>query len=108
MSQQPQQGMAPMAPPTSGMAVASLISSILGITLIPTVGSVIGVILGYVARNQIRDSGGTIGGDGVAKAGIIVGWIGIALGVVLVCLFVVLPLAFGGGVTICALLENVY
>ncbi len=94
------------APQTSGMAVASLVCSILGFTLLPTLGSVIGIILGYVARNRIRGSGGIIGGDGLATWGIILGWVGIALTLILLCVFIVLPIALGGGITICALFEN--
>jgi hypothetical protein len=111
MSQQPYYAPSPVAPQTSGMAIGSLIASILGLTLFPTIGSVIGLILGYVARNQIRDSGGTIGGDGVAKAGIILGWIGVALAVVGVCLVILVWAGLIGGsfgLTICAGLGNTY
>jgi hypothetical protein len=40
----------------------------------------VGAILGHVARRKIRTSGE--GGDGMALAGIIVGWIVLALGVI--------------------------
>jgi hypothetical protein len=40
---------------------------------------VVAVILGFVARNQIRQSQGRQGGDGLALAGIILGFVGIAL-----------------------------
>ena len=98
------------APQNSGMAIASLIASILGLTLFPTIGSIIGLILGYMARNQIRDSGGTIGGDGLARAGIIVGWIGIGLMAIGICigiLFLILGLSIPG-IAICAELGNAY
>ena len=97
-------------PPSSGMAIASLIASILGVTLFPTIGSIIGLILGYMARNQIRDSGGTVGGDGLARAGIIIGWIGIGLAVIGICvgiLFIVLGLSIPG-IAICSGLGNAY
>jgi hypothetical protein len=93
------------------MAVASLIAGILGLTLVPTIGSVIGLILGYMARNRINESGGTIGGAGLAKAGIILGWIGIGLTVLGVCLAVaIFVLGVGGtaGLTICSGLGNTY
>ena len=101
MSQQYYSPAPPPSAPNSGMAVASLIASILGLTLIPTIGSVIGLILGYMARNRIRDSAGTLGGEGLAKAGIILGWIGVAFIVIGVCVGVAI---FGGtaGITICA------
>ncbi len=111
MSEQQYYASPPVSPPTSGMAIASLIAGILGLTLFPTLGSVIGLILGYVARGQIRDSDGRMGGDGLAKAGIILGWIGIALAVIGICL-VVLTWAglIGGslGLTLCAGLGNSY
>ena len=100
----------PAAPENSDMAIASLIASILGLTLFPAIGSIIGLILGYMARNQIRDSGGTIGGEGLAKAGIIIGWIGVGL-TLIGCCIVALAFALGlsiPGITICAEIGNVY
>jgi len=95
----------------SGMAIASLVASILGLTLVPTIGSIIGVILGYMARNQIRDSGGAVGGEGLAQAGIIIGWVGIGLAVVGFCIALaalVLGLAIPGGIALCSGLGNAY
>ena len=62
---------------TNGMAIASLVCSCAGFIFF--VPAVLGVIFGFVARSQIRQSGGTQGGDGLALAGIIVGlaWIGL-------------------------------
>jgi len=93
------------------MAIGSLIAGILGLTLLPTLGSIIGLILGYVARGQIRGSGGTIGGDGMATAGIVLGWIGVALAVIGICLMVLMWAGLLGGsfgLTICAGLGNSY
>jgi hypothetical protein len=56
---------------TNGLAIASLICSCAGILVIPLV---VGVILGFVARAQIRQSQGTQRGDGLAIAGIVVGF----------------------------------
>lgn len=82
--------------PSNTVAIISLIASILGLTFFPFLGSVLGLILGYVARKQIRESGGAVGGEGMAKWGIILGWIGVALGVIVICvgtLLVVLGIA---------------
>lgn len=71
---------APVPPPTPGtnaLAVVSMVSSILGLTLLPLVGSIIGVITGHVARGQIRRSGEQ--GHGPASVGLAVGYVGIAL-----------------------------
>ena len=56
---------------TNGLAIASLICSCAGILVIPLV---VGVIFGFVARAQIKESRGTQRGDGLAIAGIVVGF----------------------------------
>ncbi len=66
----------------NGLAVASLVCSCAGFVLF--VPAVLGIIFGFVARSQIRRSGGAQGGDGFAIAGIIVGFSWIALIVILV------------------------
>ena len=48
------------------------------------VPAVLAVIFGFVARSQIRQSAGTQRGDGLALAGIIVGFAWIALFVILI------------------------
>ena len=57
-------------PPTSGMAIASLVCGVLGACTFIT--SIIGVVLGILALNQIKNSNGEKGGQGVAIAGIVV------------------------------------
>ncbi len=64
--------------PTNGMAVASLV---LGILWLYWIGSILALIFGYIARQQIRERGE--GGDGLAVAGIVLGWIGVAVVVVI-------------------------
>jgi hypothetical protein len=72
------------ARPTDGMAIAALVVSCvsaLGLCVYG-VGGLLGIpgaILGHVARRRIRVSGAN--GDGLALAGIIVGWIATALGI---------------------------
>ncbi len=78
---------------TDGLAIASLVVSCVSVSglCIWGVGAVLGVvgaILGHVARHRIRTSGA--GGSGIALAGIIVGWVMAAIGIVLIALFVVL------------------
>lgn len=43
------------------------------------------VILGRNARREIRASGGQISGDGMAQAGVILGWINIGLSLLALC-----------------------
>lgn len=57
---------------TNGLAIAALVCGVAGfvtcITAIPA------VIMGHIARKQIRESNGTQQGDGMALAGIITGY----------------------------------
>ena len=65
---------------TSGTAVASLVFGILSWIALPFIGALIAVILGHNARAEIRRAPpGTIDGDGMAVAGLILGWIHLAL-----------------------------
>ncbi len=72
---------------TNGLAVASLVCSCVGVILF-TLPCILGVIFGFVARSQIRRSQGAQKGDGLALAGIIVGFAGIALLIILVAVSV--------------------
>jgi hypothetical protein len=56
---------------------------VLGIVWVYWIGSILALVFGYVARNQIRERGE--GGDGMAIAGIVLGWVGVGvLGLALV------------------------
>jgi hypothetical protein len=48
---------------------------VLGILWLYWIGSVLALVFGYIARNQIRERGE--GGGGMATAGIVLGWIGV-------------------------------
>jgi uncharacterized protein DUF4190 len=82
----------PAAPATNGMAVAALVCSLAG--LVTCISAPVGAILGHVARKQIRERGG--GGDGMALAGVIVGWIITGLGLLYLA-FVVIFVIFAAG-----------
>lgn len=74
----------PSRPKNNGLAVAALVCGICGfVYFIP---AVLGIVFGFVARSQIKNSGGTQTGSGLALAGIIVGsaWIALLVLVVLV------------------------
>jgi hypothetical protein len=66
-------GLAPRKP-TNGYAIASLA---LGVIWIYWIGSVLALIFGYIARKQIAERGEE--GDGLAIAGIVLGWIGVGV-----------------------------
>jgi hypothetical protein len=64
----------PPAPTTNGMAIASMV---LGILWIYWIGSILALVFGYVARDQIKKNGQS--GDGMAIAGIVLGWVGVGI-----------------------------
>jgi uncharacterized membrane protein len=68
---------------TNGLAIAALVCAIVWILWI---GSLLGVIFGFVSLNQIRRSGGTQGGKGLAVAGIVVGFVGLGILVLYIAL----------------------
>lgn len=74
-------GVAPVARsvPTDGLAVASLVLSIVSFLFCPIVAAVLGIIFGYISQRNIEESGGALGGDQLAMAGIIVGWVHLGL-----------------------------
>jgi hypothetical protein len=81
---------------TSTYAVISLIAGILGWTLLPFLGSIGAIIFGHLARAEIRRSNGQLDGDGLAVAGLILGWISVALAILSVIAILVFILFFGG------------
>jgi type II secretory pathway pseudopilin PulG len=79
---------APIATPVknSGLAIWSLVLGILGLVfLILCIGplfAIPAVICGHLAYGRIKRSAGAIGGEGLALTGLILGYVGIALGIV--------------------------
>ncbi len=67
--------------PTNGMAIGALVVSILSLAMCGGLISPVGAILGHISRRQIRTRGEQ--GDGLALAGVIVGWVGTAFAVLL-------------------------
>lgn len=80
-------------PETNALAIVSLVFGIIGWTLMPVIGNMVAIICGHIARGQIRDSRGAQQGDGLALAGLILGYLGLLLGLALVLMIV-----FGIGV----------
>lgn len=64
----------------------------LGIVWVYWIGSILALVFGYVAKNQIRRTGE--GGSGLATAGIVLGWVGVG---VLLLVIVVGLIAAGNG-----------
>ena len=76
---------APVAPRTSTKATISLIAGLGGIFILPFIGAIVAIITGNSAKKEIANSGGTVGGEGLAKAGVILGWVGLILWVLAIC-----------------------
>ena len=74
--------------PSSTMAIVSLIAGILGFMMLPVLGSIVAIWAGYAARKETRAIPPTASGDGMATAGIVMGWIQIGLVVVGLCCFI--------------------
>ncbi len=62
---------------TSGKAVGSLITGLLGLLVFPA--SITAVVLGHMSRSEIRKSAGRLKGSGMALAGLILGYSGLSL-----------------------------
>lgn len=77
----------------STLALISLIFGILGWTLLPFAGSLVAIITGHMARAEIRRSPETLDGDGLAVAGMVMGYV--VVGLSLLALVIVM-LIFGG------------
>jgi uncharacterized membrane protein len=68
----------------NGLAIASVVLAVLWFA---GIGAVLALVFGYRARKEIRNSAGRQTGSGLATAGIILGWIGVAVlvaGVILI------------------------
>ncbi|MBS0456556.1 MAG: DUF4190 domain-containing protein [Proteobacteria bacterium] len=79
---------------TSSNATISLIFGVLSYFLLPFIGAVIAVICGHMARAEIRRSQGALDGDGMAVAGLILGYVHLGL-----CVLAVLAIfLFLGGI----------
>jgi hypothetical protein len=84
----PQQMQQPMRR-TSGMAIASLV---LGILWMYWLGSILALVFGYLAKKEIQSSAKPMDGNGLATAGIVLGWVGIGTLVFSVCLIILATL----------------
>ena len=78
---------------TNNLALVSLISGIIGWTVVPWLGSLVAIITGHMARAEIKRNPDTQEGDGLAIAGLVLGWSMFVLGILLVLAIVLL---FGG------------
>jgi hypothetical protein len=59
---------------TSTLAIVSLVSGILGWTVLPWLGSIVAIITGHLARGEVAREPGRLEGNGMALAGLILGY----------------------------------
>jgi Domain of unknown function (DUF4190) len=79
-------GYAPQ-PRTNGLAIASFVCSLL--FWLYGIGAILGLVFGFIARSQIKRSGGSQQGGGLALAGIIISFVAIAIGIVVTIVVIV-------------------
>ncbi len=96
-----------MMPHNSTTALISLISGIAGWTIVPFLGAIVAVITGHIAKGEIKRGAPMVTGNGMATAGLILGYVNIAFGLCLLCVLVILPL-LGIGLSIPFLNTNSY
>lgn len=90
----PQPPVVSSASSTNGLAIASMVLGILGI-------SIVAIVLGHVSLNQIKKSGDTQEGRGFAIAGLVLGYIGLAVTLVVIAVVVVAIVVCSGGDQVC-------
>ena len=89
--------------PTSTTAIVSLVSGLLGWTVLPFIGSIVAIVTGHMARAEIRRDPQKLQGDGLAVAGLILGYAGVVIG-----LMVVLALLLLGGLAALLALAGIW
>jgi hypothetical protein len=82
---QPPESYPPYAAQSSSMAVVSLISGIISWFLLPVIGGIVAVITGHMAKREIRESMGRLTGDGLATAGLVLGYLNLGVTVLSIC-----------------------
>lgn len=73
---------------TNTLAIVSLIASVVGVFVLPVIGQIVGIVTGHMSLSQIKARAEK--GRGLAVAGLIVGYVTLALGVLLLVFFIIL------------------
>ncbi len=91
MSYQP-----PTRSSTNSLAIVSLVFGVLAWCVLPFVGALVAVICGHLARGEIRRApvDQRMEGDGMAIAGMVLGYVQLAVSVIVV-FFIIAVLVFG-------------
>jgi hypothetical protein len=106
----PWPGAAPYPPPkpNSSLAVVSLVFGIIQFFVCPIIGGIVAIVTGHVARGRAKRSQGAEGGAGMALAGVILGYAGIALTILVIVGAVVLFGVWGDDIERISLREEAH
>lgn len=80
---------------TSTLAVISLISGIVAWFFLPIVGALVAIFTGHMAKSEIRKNPSLYTGEGLATAGLVLGYFQLVMMLLCLCLFAAL---IAGGV----------
>jgi hypothetical protein len=86
---------------TNLLAIISLISGILAWIGLFGLGGLVAVITGHMAKGQIASSAGRMTGDGLATAGLVLGYLNIAITLIGICLVVLIFAGLISGAAVC-------
>ncbi len=75
---------------TAGIAVTSLVLGILGLICIGPFAAIPAVICGHIAKSKIKEAAGALQGEGLALAGLILGYVSLGLMVILIPVYATL------------------
>lgn len=87
MNNQPHSQMPPpvSSVPTSTLALVSMIAGIAGWLAAPLIGPLVAIISGHMAKREIRESMGQKSGDGMATAGLVLGYLQLVPALLCIC-----------------------
>lgn len=97
MNEEPYQQQPPPSAPTNTMALTSMIAGIVGWTIATLLGSLVAIITGHMAKKELRERMGQESGDGMATAGLVMGYLQVIPSVLCICVILVM---FAMGMTI--------
>ncbi len=78
---------------TSVLAIISLVAGLCGWLPLPILGSLVAIVTGHLARAEIRREPGRLEGDGLALAGLVLGYLALLLAVTVATIMLMF---FGG------------
>ena len=76
------------------LAIVALVSSLVGLFVIPVIGQIVGIITGHISLKQVKTTGER--GRGMALSGVLIGYISLGLGILLIVLTAIIIATTGG------------